>query len=334
MKMFRERNPRPLGAIVLVSLVALVAFVLNINNLVATFGEHYTAELGEAAGIKQGDPVMVSGLKVGRVSSVELGGEGVLVEFTITTGGIHLGSETIARVGLATVLGDKSLVVESQGEGTMAVGATIPIERTTSPYDVAAALGDLTTEAGRLDVDQVVQALDAVSATLEGSGPELRAAIDGIGRISQTVASRDASLRSLLAHTDDFAGVLADRSQDLVELVHAGNLILAELVQRRQDLEQLLGNVTSMARQLNGLVADNRDGLRATLTELDRVIALLRANEANVSQAIRGLSDYATGLGEVVSSGPFFAAYLQNLLPGNLFPPVVERDLLTTGDHR
>ena len=64
MKMFRERDPLPLGAIVLVWLIASVAIVLNINNVIGSFGRHYTAELAEAAGLKQGDPVRVSGLKV------------------------------------------------------------------------------------------------------------------------------------------------------------------------------------------------------------------------------------------------------------------------------
>jgi len=324
MLMFRERDPRPLGAIVLVWLVATVVFVLNINNIVGALGQQYTAEIGEAAGIKQGDPVMVSGLKVGRVRAVELGGEGVLVEFTITNDDIRLGSESTARVGVATVLGDRALIVESHGSGSLAEGATIPIERTTSPYDVSEALADLTTETGQIDVNQVTKALDAVSATLETSGPELRTAIDGMGRISQTIASRDESLRSLLGHADEFAGILADRSRDITGLVRAGNLIFAELLERRQDIEQLLTNVTRMATQLTGLVDDNRDTLRPTLVELNRVIDILRANKTNVAKAIRGLSAYATGLGEVVSSGPFFAAYLQNLAAGNLFPPALQ----------
>jgi len=331
MKMFRERDPRPLGAIVVVSLILVVAVVLNVNNLVAIFGRHYTAELSEAAGIKPGDPVMVSGLKVGRVGSVELGGQGVLVDFTVTNGGIHLGSLSTARVGVATVLGDKALVVQSQGGGSLAEGSTIPIARTSSPYDVSQALADLTTETGRIDVAQVVRALDQVSSTLETSGPELRAAIDGVGRISETIATRDQSLRSLLAHANQFAGVLADRSRDMTRIVHDGNLIFSELVQRRRDVEALLGNVTAMATQLDGLVRDNRASLQPTLDQLNHVIDLLRANKANISQSIRGLADYATGLGEVVASGPFFTAYLQNLLPGNLFPPVIDAGDGTTG---
>jgi len=324
-KMFRERDPRPLGLVVVVWLVLVVMLVLNINSIVGTFGQHYTAELREAGGLKQGDPVMVSGLEVGRVSSVALGGEGVQVEFTITDDGVRLGERSSARVSVATVLGDKALVVESHGDGKLEEGDTIPVERTIAPYDVSEALADLTTETGRIDVDTVVQALDRVSTTLEGSGPELRAAIDGVGRISRTIGARDESLRSLLVHADQFAKVLADRSTDMTRLVRDGNLLFTELLERRRDIETLLGNVTAMSRQLSGLVSDNKSTLRPMLLELDKVIALLTANEDNVAKAIEGLSVYATGLGEVVASGPFFTAYLQNLVPGNLFPPVFGR---------
>lgn len=323
--MFRERDPRPLGIVVVVWLLLAVGTVLNIDRIAGAFGAHYTAELSEAAGLKQGDPVIVSGLEVGRVGSVELGGEGVLVEFTVTNDDIRLGDRSTARVSVATVLGDKALELESEGAGMLAAGDTIPLERTQSPYDVSQALSDLTTETGQIDVKKVVTALDTVSETMEGSGPELRAAIDGVGRISATIGARDESLRSLLAHADGFAKVLADRSSDMTAIVRDGNLLFAELLERRRDIELLLQNVTAMSRQLSALVDDNESTLRPRLQELNRVIDLLRANDANISRAIEGLSVYATGLGEVVASGPFFTAYLQNLLPGNLIPPVFGR---------
>lgn len=320
--MFRERDPRPLGIVVVVWLLLAVGTVLNIDRIAGAFGAHYTAELSEAAGLKQGDPVMVSGLEVGRVGSVELGGEGVLVEFTVTNDDIRLGDRSTAKVSVATVLGDKALELESEGSGDLETGGTIPLERTQSPYDVSQALSDLTTETGQIDVKKVVTALDTVSATMEGSGPELRAAIDGVGRISATIGARDESLRSLLDHADGFAKVLADRSADMTAIVRDGNLLFAELLERRRDIELLLTNVTAMSTQLRALVDDNQSTLKPRLEELNRVIDLLRANDENISRAIEGLSVYATGLGEVVASGPFFTAYLQNLLPGNLIPPV------------
>ena len=319
MKMFRERNPIPLGLCTTVLVVFVIALVLNINSVVGIFGRHYSAELAEAAGLKQGDPVRVSGLKVGRVSTVKLGGEGVIVEFTITNNDIELGSQTTAAVQVATVLGDKALVLKSAGGGTL--DGRIPLARTTSPYDVSEALSDLTQETGRIDITEVAKALTTLSSTLDGVTPEFRSAINGISRLSATIGSRDASLRALLEHANSFSKVLADRSDDLTTLVKDANLLFGELLKRRADISTLLTNVSSMAAELSALVDQNQQVVGPALTQLNGVVKILRANKSNLDKSLRGLAVYVTGLGEVVASGPFFTAYLQNLLPGNLLPP-------------
>lgn len=329
MKSFRERNPIPLGLGLVVSVALVVTLVLNINAVIGIFGRHYSAELSEAAGLKQGDPVRVSGLEVGRVSSVKLGGKGVVVDFTLTNDHVRLGSRSTAAVEVATVLGDKALVLRSAGDGEL--HGRIPLARTTAPYDVTQALSDLTTETGAIDIGRVTSALNTVSATLDGVTPELRGAITGVSRLAATIGSRDATLRALLAHADAFSGVLADRSADLTALVKDGNQLFAVLLKRRQDIDALLRNVSSMAAQLSALVDENQAVVGPALRRLDGVIRILQANRANLDKSLRGLSVYATGLGEVVASGPFFTAYVQNLLPGNLFPPHLSLGRTGTG---
>lgn len=321
MRMFRERNPLPLGLVVVVALLVMLLVVLNINGVVGLFGRKYSVMLPEAAGIKQGDPVRVSGLTVGRVGDVELDGKGVRVEFAVTETGIELGSETTAAVSVETVLGDKALVLTSHGEGTLAEGAQIPMERASVPYDVNDALTDLQQETERIDVDQVASALETVAGTLQGATPELSNAITGMSRLSRTISSRDDSLRSLLANADQFSEILADRSGDLTALMRDGNVLFRELLKRREDISALLANLSAMATELRGVVADNEAEIGPALKELNRVIKTLQANKSNISETLRGLAVYATGLGEVVSSGEFFSAYLGNLLPGNLLQP-------------
>jgi len=323
MKSFRERDPLPLGIGAVVVLVLVLLLVLNINGVVGVFGHHYSAELAEAGGLKPGDPVRVSGLKVGRVGTVKLGDKGVIVEFTISNGDIRLGSRTTAAVEVATVLGDKALVLKSAGGGELA--GRIPMSRTTSPYDVSEALSQLTEETGKIDIDQLAKALNTVSSTVDGVTPEFRSAITGIGRLSATIGSRDATLRALLDHANSFSKVLADRSEDMTALVKDGNALFSELLRRRQDISTLLVNVSGMSRELSALVDQNAKVIGPALRELNGVVRTLRANKSNIEKSLRGLAVYATGLGEVVGSGPFFTAYLQNILPGNMFPPVVQK---------
>jgi phospholipid/cholesterol/gamma-HCH transport system substrate-binding protein len=338
-KMFRERNPLPLGLIVVVWLVASVLLVMNVSSVMRLWGRHYEAVLPEAAGLSAGDPVRVSGLHVGRVDSVELGSKGVVVEFTISETGVELGDETRAEVSVDTVLGDKALQLVSEGDGMLAEGATIPVERTSAPYDVTEALSDLQTETSAIDVDKVAGALEQVARTVEGATPELRQALRGVSRISATISGRDQALRRLLDNADRFTDILADRSGDMTALIRQGNLLFAELAARRDDISSLLANLSSMAQQLSGFVKDNQTELGPALDGLNQVIRTLRDNKQNISATLTGLAGYATGLGEVVSSGQYFTAYLQNLLPGNMLQPdldglLIDPELLRNpGDH-
>jgi len=329
--MFRERKPIPLGLVVVTWLVLAVMVVLNINTIMGALGRGYSVELPEAAGLKQGDPVRISGLTVGRVDSVALGGKAVVATFSITNNDIHFGRETTASIGVETVLGDKALDLTSAGTGTLEVGARIPLSRSTAPYDVNDALSDLTYETGSIDVDHVAKALDTVSTTLDGAAPELQDALRGISRITLTISSRDQELRSLLSHADQFSKILADRSGDMTTLVSDGNVLFAELNRRREYIRSLLVNVSSMSHQLKGLVNDNQATLTPALRQINQVIKTLQSNKQNLQKTLKGLSVYATGLGEVVSSGQFFTAYLQNLAPGNLVNPTINLQELGLG---
>lgn len=332
MKTFRERNTALMGLGLVVAVLLLISVVLNINTITGMFGKHYSAIFSEAGGLKSGDPVEVNGLDIGRVTDVQLSGPGVKVSFNITNNDIHLGDLTQASVDVATVLGDKALMLTSGGTGTLSSGSQIPLARTASPYDVTQALSTLTTDVGQIDLTKVSTAFDEISKTLNGSAPQIRAAISGVGRLAETIGSRDDVLRSLLGHANTFASVLAGRTTDLQALIKDGNTLFAELLQRRQQISTLLTNVSSMSIQLSALIDTNSAIVGPALKQLDGVIALLKRNEANIDKSLKGLAVYGTGLGEVVAGGPFFTAYLQNLLPGNMLPPTITVPGLTGGN--
>lgn len=72
----------------------------------------YQALFTEAGGLTTGNPVIVSGIKVGTVSDVKLSRGDALVTFAMK-GNILLGSETSAHIRTGTLLGERMLTVES-----------------------------------------------------------------------------------------------------------------------------------------------------------------------------------------------------------------------------
>ncbi|GAA2862121.1 hypothetical protein GCM10010472_19370 [Pseudonocardia halophobica] len=317
---FRDKNPVVVGAIGLVAILLVLAAALNTTSLLDLRGTAYSALFSEAGGLREGDPVKVGGFEIGRVTGVSLDGPNVRVDFRVTDSKAEVGDRTRASVSVATVLGDKFLKLEPSGTTDQDPGTPIPRDRTVAPYDLPEALSTLTTTAQQIDTQQLSKALDTVSETLDGKGPQLRSAVDGVGRLSTTIASRDAELRELLAHAQGVTGVLAQRSDQVKLLITDGNLLLGELEQRRKDIGELLRNASALAQELNGLVADNREQIEPALDRLNSVLATLQQNEDNIAKILKGAVGYATGVGEAVSNGPFFNAYVQNLIPGNLIP--------------
>lgn len=204
-----ERNRITVGAVGILLLLGLVIATFSYDRLPFIKGTNdFTAYFSEAGGIKPGSDVRVSGMSVGRVSEINLEGTQVRVDFTVRRG-VELGDRTEAAIKTETVLGTKMLELTSRGEGTLS--GPIPLQRTTSPYDLPSALGDLTATISGLDTVKLSESLTTLSQTFADTPPALEAALEGVSRFSDTLNTRDAKLRELL----DYNGIYLDFNLNL-----------------------------------------------------------------------------------------------------------------------
>ena len=322
MKTFSERNPLIIGAIGLAATAGLVLAALNYDKLpFFSSGKTYSAYFAEAGGLKSNADVQVSGYRVGQVSSIKLDGSKVLVTFKIADD-IRLGDRTEAAIKTNTLLGTKILQVSPRGTGRLS--QTIPLGHTTSPYELSDALGDLTQTINGLDTRQLSSSLATLAQTFKDTPPDLKIALEGVSRFSQTLNTRDEQLRNLLANANKATSVLAQRSDQVVSLIANTDALLASLLSQSNSLGQIANNVSALGKQLSGLIADNRTQLRPALDKVNGVLTILDNRKDRVQKSIKLLNSYAMSLGESVSSGPFFNAYIVNLLPGQFVQPFID----------
>ncbi|MBB5075134.1 MCE family protein [Nonomuraea endophytica] len=307
---FRHRDPLPLGIAGLVAAAALVAGALAVPQLKT--GTVYTAAFAESAGLRPGEDVIVAGVKVGEVSEVELEGAHVRVGLRLERE-VPLGSQTRAHIRLATLLGSHHVQLEPHGPGRL--DRAIPIERTSVPYEIMPALGDLADSAARIDAGALKSALDTLAQTLDGSSEEIRASVRGLGRLSRTVASRDDKLHDLVRHAETVTGLVADRNQDLRALIKDGDLLLREISARRAVIHSLLTNTLELTAEIDGLIADNRTTLKPALRQLREFVGLLRRNEESLDRSLRLLAPFTRQFTDAVGNGRWFDAIVQNLVP-------------------
>lgn len=329
---FRDRDPKKIGVWGAVAVVALMAVSLNYDRIPYINGKHSgTVYVADAAGLKTGDEVQVAGMRVGSVRTIELDGDKVKVGFDIDTD-VDLGADTSAQIKTDSILGRRALGVFSDGRGELEKN-TIPLERTSVPYSLTAALGDLSDTVEAMDTDKVDEALTVLSETMEGSSPEVRGAIDGITRLSRSLNERDEGVRQLLEKAAGTTDVLGNRSEQINQLMVDGNILFTELDLRRRALSELIVNIDELSRQLSGVVQDNEAQLGPALDKLEQVSDLLIRNKDDIDLGLRRMIPFSTALGEAVASGPWFNAYISNLSLGH-YQQTIVRDLMPLIDDR
>ncbi|MEV7092289.1 MCE family protein [Amycolatopsis sp. NPDC051045] len=281
-------------------------------------GTTYSAEFTEAAGLAEGNDVRVAGVEVGRVSEVRLRGDHVLVSFKAK--GAWLGEETGAAIRLKTVLGQKYLALDPQGEGTLDPGKPIPRSRTTVPYDILTAFGELASTVDRIDTTRLAKSFDTLSATLANTPPSVRAALTGLSRLSDSLASRDSRLATLLRNTRVVSQTLVDRDAAVRRLLDDGNQLLAEVSNREAAISTLLDGSRRLATELSGLIGDTEARLGPLLTQLDQLTSMLQRNQEALAAGIRGLAPLVRLGTNIAGTGRFIDGYLCGLVLPSLGP--------------
>lgn len=315
MKPFRERNPVVVGAASIAVLVLMLVAALRAQDLpLIGGGDTYYASFDEVGGLKVKDEVRIAGVRVGQVTSLELDGNSVKVGFKIKTD-TEFGDGTRADIKVKTILGSMFLSLTPGGSGQLAEGATIPAERTTSPYDVVEAFSGLAETSADIDTDQLAGALTTLADLTRNTPEEFRSALAGVSALSKVVASRDEEINSLLKNLDRVSTVLDSRDEDIVALMADADTLFKALLQRKAQIHRLLLSTTTLSKTLTGLIRESRADLKPALDQLDSVLQVIKKNENNLEDSIKTMAPFYRVFASTLGNGPWFDTYLFNLPP-------------------
>lgn len=314
---FREQNKTVIGTIGILAILAVLAGSFSIDRIIG--GEEFKAEFTEAAGLRPQDEVRVAGVKVGKVLGVDLAGDRVQVRFRVKDA--ELGNRSRADIRIKTVLGRKFLSISPDGDGELEPGSIIPVSRTTSPFDITDAFRDLSTTVEEIDDDLLAQNFSTLAETFRDTPDEVRASLEGLGRLSRTLAARDNELRSLLTRAEGVSAVLAERDDDLVQFFADSSLVLQELERRREAISRLLATTTALSEQLIALVRENRADLAPALEQLRGIAVVLQQNQDNLDASLQRLAPFVRVFANNLGNGRWFDTIVNNLLTPTGFGP-------------
>ncbi len=308
-----------MGIIILVVVIGVGQSFASVPMLFAT--PTYYAEFADTGGINGGDNVRIAGVDVGKVRSLDIDGDKVLIGYSLD--GTQIGTASRAAVRTDTILGRRNIEIEPRGSEPLRANGVLPLGQTTTPYQIYDAFFDVSNSAAGWDTQTVKESLNVLSETIDQTYPSLSAALDGVARFSDTIGKRDDQITTLLANANKVAGVLGNRSEQINQLLVNAQTLLAAVNERNYAVSQLLERVGSFSEQVKGFIDDNPN-LNRVLNQLNEISDVLVERKFDLVDVLSTLSKFTASLGEAIASGPYFKVMLVNLAPYWILQPFVD----------
>jgi phospholipid/cholesterol/gamma-HCH transport system substrate-binding protein len=281
----------------------------------------YYAQFSDTGGINGGDKVRIAGVDVGRVRSMRIDGDKVVIGYSL--GGTQIGTQSRASIRTDTILGRRNIEIEPRGTDPLRSNGVLPLGQTTTPYQIYDAFFDVTKAASGWDTKTVKRSLQVLAETIDQTYPHLSAALDGVARFSDTIGKRDDQIKQLLANANKIAGILGNRSEQVNKLLVNAQSLLGAINERQYAVSMLLERVSSFSEQVKGFIDDNPN-LNHVLEQLRTISDILKERRGDLMQTLTTVAKFVASLGEAVASGPYFKVMLVNLLPYQILQPFVD----------
>ena len=311
-KSFLERNNRIIGAIALVIILVGTAIALLLTGGVFARTYKVTALFRDAAGIEPDDKVRVAGLEAGRVKAVKIQGGIVAIELGVNRG-VQLTKDTRAEIVVETLLGKRSVNLLAEfpqrtltpdgGAELLEDGATIPLNRTTTPIDIVE-LNDISTRlAQESDPVALNEFLKDLAQITTGKQREVRRLVTGLRDVLKAVDARKEHLSRLISSLRVLFTTLSERRENLVSFIDSFRNVFNRLALRQRELATLLQATDAASHETANLVARNRPALDAMLNNLRVVMRTIGRHQLDLAATISYLEDSVQGYQSVGHTG-------------------------------
>jgi len=307
------------GIVIVVLVIAVGQSFASIPQLFAQ--PTYYGQFADSAGISPGDKVRIAGMEVGRVKSLAIEGDRVLLGFSLD--GREIGTDSRMAIRTETILGRRAIEIEPRGEKVLKPMGVLPVGQTTTPYQIYDAVFDLTKASQGWDLETVKRSLNVLSETIDQTYPHLSAALDGVARFSDTIGKRDEQFKQLLANANKVAAVLGNRSEQINRLAVNAQTLLAAINDRGRAIDYLLQNVSQISQQFAGFIDDNPN-LNHVLEQLRTISDVLVKHKVDLADSFITASKFMGALAEAIGSGPYFKTLVVNLVPYQILQPWVD----------
>lgn len=299
-----------------VSLVGAFALVAVFAQFRFQAERTYNAIFTSVSGLDNGNFVRIAGVEVGKVKKIVVRDDGsVFVTFgTDDTVVLTEGSRAVIRYD--NLIGGRYLAIEEGTGGVkkLAVGGTIPIERTAPALDLDALIGGFRPLFRALEPDQVNALTSQLIAAFQGQGETIGSILTQTAALTNTLADRDELIGQVIVNLNAVLGSFGERTDQFGTAVDSLSDLVHGLEARKQDLSNGLAYANAAAGSIADLLSQARPPLQKTINEADRTSAAILGEKDYFNDLLNTLPDAYRMLNRQALYGDFFSFYLCDLL--------------------
>ena len=274
--------------------------------------EDYSAVFIDAASLKSGDSVRVSGIRVGTVAKVSLQPNKTVVVSFDTDRDVALTTGTKAVVRYLNLVGDRYLeLVDGPGSTRLLpAGAQIPIERTAPALDLDLLLGGLKPVIHGLNPQDVNALTASLIQVFQGQGGTLESILSKTSSFATAIADRRDAVERLINNLNTVAGTLAKDGQQFSGAIERLQRLISDLAEDRDPIGAAIQSLDNGTASIADLLSHARAPLTATVNQLNRLAPLLDDGKDKLDAALGKAPENYRKLIRLGAYGSFINYYI------------------------
>jgi phospholipid/cholesterol/gamma-HCH transport system substrate-binding protein len=240
--------------------------------------------------------VKVADVSVGTVRSIDVDPATWNARVTVAVNrGVTLPADAEARVRTTSLLGEKfvELAAPAQGgTGTLADGATIPIERAGRAVEVEEVFGALSMLLNGGGVAQIKTISTELNKALDGREPQIRALLDNLDTLVSALDDRKGEITRALDGLNRLSATLNDRRPQIANALDNLGPGLAELERQRGQLVDMLKALDRLSGTATDTINRSRDDVLADLRALQPTLAKLAESGQDLPNSLELIGSF------------------------------------------
>ncbi|MGH3466337.1 MAG: MCE family protein [Thermocrispum sp.] len=292
----------------------LLTAVLGTTIANTNFGDMsgYSARFRDVSGLKVGDDVRISGVKVGQVADIAIAADHVAeVRFDVAENH-RLPSTTTATVKYRNIIGQRYLALGTRLDSDRALrpGDVIGVDRTRPALNLTVLFNGFKPLFEALDPKEVNQLSYELIQVFQGEGGTVRSLLQHTASLTSTIADKDEVIGAVIGNLNRVLGTINDRGPQAEQLIDALQELVSGLAEKREPIGEATEALGELTTSVSGLLSQTRQPLRRNIESLNRLAGTLDAGEDTLRLVLGTLPKNLAKYTRVLSYGSWYNYYL------------------------